>query len=207
VILKEFRPDDHIDIAGAYTNLGNVYRQLGEFEQSLEHHRLALAMYKRVGLPAVHPDMADCIQNLAFVHHDQGEFDVAQTLYQEALTIRRQCQLPTHPDIASNLNDIGYLLCDAERVDEGFGYFEQAYELRIANEGTSRIDLADSFNNMGIVNRHRGNLTSAIDFYTRALAIYEAALPASHDIISNTRKNLQLAQALDLSTKSNDEAI
>jgi len=26
VILKEFRPDDHIDIAGAYTNLGNVYR-------------------------------------------------------------------------------------------------------------------------------------------------------------------------------------
>ncbi|CAF3180100.1 unnamed protein product [Rotaria socialis] len=204
-ILKEFHTADHIGIAGAYNNLGNVYRDLGEFETSLENHRLAHEMYKRVGLPAIHPDMADCIQNLAMAHHNLGEFDVARTLYEEALAIRRQCQLGTHPDIASNLNDIGYLLCDAGQTDEGFTYFEKAYELRIANQGTSRVDLADSFNNMGVVNRHRDNLASAIEFYIRALTIYEAALPPDHEIIANTRNNLELAKGLELSMKSNNQ--
>ncbi|CAF3016710.1 unnamed protein product [Rotaria sp. Silwood2] len=55
---------------------------------------------------------------------------------------------------------------------------------------------------MGIVNHHRGNQASTIDFYTRALTIYEAALPADHDIISKTRNNLQLAQGLALLMES-----
>ncbi|UJR07439.1 hypothetical protein I4U23_011725 [Adineta vaga] len=206
-ILKEVHPADHVDIAGGYNNLGNIFRELGEFERSLESHRLALAMYERVGLPTIHSDIADCIHNLAMVHHDQGEFEIAHTLYLEALDIRQKCQLSTHPDIPSTLNDIGYLLCDAERSDEGFEYFEKAYQLRIDNESTSRIDLADSYNNMGVVHRYRGNLDIAIDFYKRALSIYEAALPSEHDIISKTRDNLQLAEGLALSLNSNNDTI
>jgi Tfp pilus assembly protein PilF len=72
---------------------------------------------------------------MAIVHHDREDFEEARTLYEESLTIRKQCQLPTHPDIASNVNDIGYLLCDQGQIDEGFVYFEQAHDLRKANEG------------------------------------------------------------------------
>ncbi|CAF1617917.1 unnamed protein product [Rotaria magnacalcarata] len=203
--LKQFRPANHIDIAGAYNNLGNIYRELGELERSLENHRLAFEMYKQIGLPAIHPDIADCIHNLAMTHHNLSEFNVAQTLYEDALSIRRQCQLANHPDIATNLNDIGYLLCDAGRRDEGFAYFEQAYELRVANQGTSRIDMADSFNNMGVVNRYRGNLPMAIDFYTRALNIYEAALPADHENVTETRNNIELAKNAEQTTESTDQ--
>jgi len=136
---------------------------------------------------------------MAIVHHDREEFEQARALYEESLTIRKQCHLPTHPDIASNLNDIGYLLCDQGQIDEGFIYFEQAYDLRKANEGGDRMDLADSLNNMGVVNRHRGNLDLAIDFYTRALNIYEATLPVDHELRVKTRGNLDIARALKLS--------
>ena len=183
--------------------MGSVYRELGDLDQSYKNHRLALDMYGQVGLPVAHPDIADCIHNLAHVLHDQENFTGAQKLYEEALAIRRKCQLPTHSDIATNLNDIGYLLCDAEQVNEGFKYFEEAYTLRIGNICTSRIDLADSFNNMGVVNRHRGDLLGAVDFYKQAIAIYEVALPADHPITTKVRNNLQLAQALELSMTSN----
>jgi len=136
---------------------------------------------------------------MAIVHHDREEFEEARALYEESLTIRKQCQLPTHPDIASNINDIGYLLCDQGQMDEGFVYFEQAYDLRKANEGGDRIDLADSLNNMGVVNRHQGNLDLAIDCYTRALNIYEATLPVGHELRIKTQGNLDIALALKLS--------
>ena len=206
-ILRQFHPADHVDIAGALNNVGNVYRELGELDKALENEQLALAMYKQVGLPYFHPDNADCIQNMAFVHHDKEEYEMAQKLYEEALAIRRKCQLPTHPDIASNLNDLGHLLCDVERIDEGFAYFEEAYNLRIENETVSPIDLADSLNNMGVVNRFRGNLTTAIDCYSRALAMYEATLPSDHDLIRRTRSNRQLAQGLALSMESDPDAV
>ncbi len=175
-----------------------MYRDLGDLDQSLEHHRLSLAMYRRTNLPTVHPGIADCLHNMAIVHHDREEFEQARVLYEESLAIRKQCQIPTHPDIASNLNDIGYLLCDQEQTDEGFVYFEQAYNLRKANEGGDRMDLADSLNNMGVVNRHRGNLDLAIDFYTRALNIYKATLPADHELCIRTQGNIDIARALKL---------
>ena len=206
-ILKQFRPADHVDIAGALNNIGNVYRELGELDKALENEQRALAMYKQVGLPSIHPDIADCIQHIAFIHHDREEYEIAQKLYEEALAIRQKCQLPTHPDIASNLNDLGYLLCDAEKIDEGFAYFEKAYNLRIANEAVSPIDLADSLNNMGVVNRHRGNPVTAIDFYSQALSKYEAILPIDHALIRKTRNNLQLAQELALSIESNPSTV
>jgi tetratricopeptide (TPR) repeat protein len=142
---------------------------------------------------------------MAIVCHDQEEYEKARTLYEKALSIRKQCQLPNHPDIASNVNDIGYLLCDQGQIEEGFLYFEQAYEIRKNNEGGDRMDLADSFNNMGVVNRHRGNLDLAIDFYTKALDIYDTILPVGHELRIKTRENLNLAQGLKLSVQSDDD--
>ncbi len=160
-------------------------------------------MYRRTNLPAVHPDIADCLHNMAIVYHDQEEFKRARTLYEEALSMRKQCQLPTHPDIASNINDIGYLLCDQGYIEEGFIYFEQAYDMRKTSEGGNQMDLADSFNNMGVVNRHRGNLDLAIDFFRKSLDIYDAILPAGHEIRIKTRENLNIVRALKFSLQPN----
>ena len=205
-ILEEFRSTDHIDVAGAYNNIGSVYRELGELELAHANHRIALEIYGRVDLPVAHPDVADCIHNLALVLHDREDFNGAKQLYEKALALRRQCQLPTHPDIATNLNDIGYVLCDDGQIEEGFKYFEEAYRLRIANPSASRVDLADSFNNMGIVNRHRGDLSTAIDFYERAIALYEAALPSDHPITGKVRNNLQLAQVASKQSTVSDRS-
>ena len=192
-----------MDIAGAYNNLGRVYRDIGYLEDSLQHHRQALDIYRRNNLPTVHRDIADCIHNMAIVHHDQEEYEQARALYEESLSIRKQCQLPNHPDIASNINDIGYLLCDQEELEEGFIYFEQAYDMRQANEGGNRMDLADSLNNMGVVHRHRGNIDLAIESYTKALDIYKAVLPPDHELLVKTQGNLDIAQALKLSLQEN----
>jgi Tfp pilus assembly protein PilF len=140
---------------------------------------------------------------MAIVYHDQEEFKRARTLYEEALSMRKQCQLPTHPDIASNINDIGYLLCDQGYIEEGFIYFEQAYDMRKTSEGGNQMDLADSFNNMGVVNRHRGNLDLAIDFFRKSLDIYDAILPAGHEIRIKTRENLNIVRALKFSLQPN----
>jgi hypothetical protein len=56
---------------------------------------------------------------------------------------------------------------------------------------------------MGVVNRHRGNLDLAIDFYRKSLDIYDGILPVGHELRVKTRENLNIAQALKLSLQLN----
>jgi tetratricopeptide (TPR) repeat protein len=108
-LLEELHCDDHLDIAGAYNSVGRAYRDIGDLDQSVKYHLLALAMYGRANLPNIHPDIANCMHNMAIVHHDREEFEQARALYEKSLTIRKQCHVSTHPDIASNLTSILFL--------------------------------------------------------------------------------------------------
>ena len=52
--------------AGAHYNLGNIYRDLGDYARSVASYQKAITLK---------PDLADAHQNLAAVYLEQGEFD------------------------------------------------------------------------------------------------------------------------------------
>ena len=73
----------------AYNNLGNVLKELGEFQK-------AVSCYKQV--IQIQPDYADAYSNLGIALQEQGRFEEAIKSYQQAI-----CPQPDYADAYSNL--------------------------------------------------------------------------------------------------------
>ena len=58
--------------------------------------------------------MALSLKNLATLLHDKGDYDVAEPLYQEALTMRRRLLGEAHPDVAASLKGLAMLRKDRD---------------------------------------------------------------------------------------------
>ena len=77
---------EQVSVATTYNNLGQIHRDLGDFEQAKECHQRALSItLKKLG--AEHVDVATIYGNLGLVHRDLGDFQQAKEYHQLALTI------------------------------------------------------------------------------------------------------------------------
>lgn len=79
------RPDIRARMMG---QLGDVYHNLGLFDEAIRLHTEALAR-RRDLLGASHPDVAESLERLADIRYSAREFETARALYEEALAIRR----------------------------------------------------------------------------------------------------------------------
>ncbi len=56
------------------TNIGVVYRNLGQYEKALEHYRQALAIDREIG---DRRDVGDNLTNMGVVYDDLGQYEKA----------------------------------------------------------------------------------------------------------------------------------
>ena len=68
-IRKKVYGDDHADVAGSYNNLGNVYRNLGQYIQAKQCHERALKIRRKI-YGEEHAKVAASYHNLKLVHSD-----------------------------------------------------------------------------------------------------------------------------------------
>jgi len=103
-------------------------------------------------------DVAQTLNNLANLHSARNEYVVAQSEYEETLTIRRELvkkNLRTYlPDVAQTLNNLAILHSDRNEFPEALSAYEESLEIRrklaAANPRAYEIDYA-SMLLMGIV--------------------------------------------------------
>ena len=81
-------PDNHLDIAMSYHNVGYVYGELGEHEQALEYYLKVLAIQEKI-LSKNHPDIATTYDNIGYEYERLGNDKRSPKYYLKALAIRR----------------------------------------------------------------------------------------------------------------------
>jgi len=95
------------------TNLGNVYRMLGDYENASLKYQEALL---------IQPDMAQAMNNLAIVHRRMNNNEEAIVLYKKAIS--------TNPAFIEAHYNLGKSYWDEAQYENAFACFQRVLELK-----------------------------------------------------------------------------
>ena len=88
---------DHIDVAKSYCCIGNVYRELGRYDEALAEYDKCLKIQIEVFDGQDHTDVAISKFNLALLLKDVGQANESKRLFAEAAATFRRALGADHP--------------------------------------------------------------------------------------------------------------
>ncbi len=134
------------NIPAFHFNLGNAYKQVGQFDSAIDAYRRATQL---------DPGFLKAHLNLGLALQAQGKLDAAIESYQYALSIK--------PDYAEVHNNMGNALQEKGKLYEASESYRHALALK--------PDYAKAYNNLGAVLRDQGKLGEAVIHFKKALAL------------------------------------
>lgn len=172
----------------AHSNLGNMYKALGRFEEAASSHRQAIQLK---------PDHALAHYNLGIVLRDLGRSADAVACFRRAIQLK--------PDFTDAHFNLGIALTDLDRLEEAAASYHQALALQPRFLGAHC--------NLGIVLKDMGRYDEAVAAFERLLAL-KPDDAAAHNNLGNLLKDLgrldeaaaHCRQALQLKPDYNEAA-
>ena len=147
-----------------YTNLGNVYRSVGEYEKAREHLEKSLVIKKEIG---DRNGEADCYTNLGNVYRSVGEYEKAREHLEKSLVIKKEIgDRNGEADCYTNLGNVYRSVGEYEKARE---HLEKS--LVIKKEIGDRNGEADCYTNLGNVYRSVGEYEKAREHLEKSLVI------------------------------------
>ncbi len=166
---KEFAHQPAVE-ASLAEKLGDVYRQLGLYQQALPLFERSLMLEAQVSGDDA-PSVAAIAVRLADLLRELQQYDRAEQLAQRSLHIRRARLGPHDLQVADSLNVLGILQQIRGRLPESRDTFAEALRIRRASLPAVHHDTAVSLGNLGNVEKALGNLDAAEALFAEALAM------------------------------------
>ncbi|AMQ55798.1 tetratricopeptide repeat-containing sensor histidine kinase [Algoriphagus sanaruensis] len=153
---------DQSKIAQAYSDLGNAYNQLGEFDLAKNAYRTALQIRTALGDST---GMAGSKSNLASIHQRLYQTDSAMAYYVEALSYYEKVGNDRYVNFIKN--NLGVLHEDLRNYPKALEFYEEVAEYREKNEMIQ--DLAMLYNNMGNIYKNTKSYDRSEEYLKKAL--------------------------------------
>jgi len=169
------------------TTIGLVYRDLGEFKNSEDMLREALAIGRRL-LGQSHPAVAGALDNLGRALHAHGKFGEAEAVHREALALRVKLHGDEHLEVASSLNNLGNALRARGSLTEAEDLHRQALALRRKLLSPEHLAVAASLKSLALTIVRLGKLEESEHLHREALALRKKLLGG---------ENLEVADSMD----------
>ncbi len=174
--------------------IGNTYRDIGLFPQSLPQLERALAIRRQM-LGHDKTDTLDSINDMGMLLMSMGKYDEALPYCREALEGQRQELGDDHPDTLISINNTGTLLLNMGRISEAEPYFREALETRARILGDDHPHTLTSISNLGMLLFSMGKHDEAVSYSRKALIGKRQLLgndhPSTLSSISNMGITLQ----------------
>ncbi|MEM7159557.1 MAG: tetratricopeptide repeat protein [Myxococcota bacterium] len=177
------------EVAATLDGLGNVLHQKGELEPSLEQHREALDIRKRV-LDADHPAIGTSLDSMGRILLALGRHEDALESHLQALEIHERAYGPSHPHVSPTLSNLGQVMDAKGDLDAASEYHGRALSIREQALGPDHPDVAGSVMSLGLALRKQGKLERSRTFHQRALDIWLKVGGAEHPNVAVARINL-----------------
>jgi tetratricopeptide (TPR) repeat protein len=161
------------------TNLGVIYRDLGKYEESMQHYQMA-KRYKGLILKiggemvdyedkeevfrdkeVVYRDYFMTIHNMGIVYQDMGSYSKAQECYQEALDIWEGVPGREQWDYSMTLHNLGGLYLHINDREKAEHYFKKAKEIGSRLHDQKHPTYITSLANLAEFYRYTGNYEKA----------------------------------------------
>ncbi|HYC85608.1 MAG TPA: tetratricopeptide repeat protein, partial [Chryseosolibacter sp.] len=95
-ILLKVRDKNHPDIAYVYNSLGNVYKELNDYESAEQYLRKALAIYQGTS-GGKNLAVANCLGNIARIHRARKDYKKAIECFERVRKIHQEIYHERHP--------------------------------------------------------------------------------------------------------------
>ena len=98
-IYRAIYGEHHYHVATSYKNLGNVYCNLGQYNEAKECYEKALIIRKKT-FGKEHGNVAACYNNLGIVYQALGQYNEVKEYHEKALIINKKIFGEEHCDVA-----------------------------------------------------------------------------------------------------------
>jgi eukaryotic-like serine/threonine-protein kinase len=183
--------------------VGDIYRQLGAYEQAEPLFQLALGLGEETeGRES--QAVANVLVRLADLHRETLRLEEAETEAKRSLQLHRKLFGKKSTQVADSLNVTGILLQMRGKLAESEQVLREAVTVRRAVLSPSDPFLALSLSNLGNVLRDQGNYAAARPCFEEALAIRRKAFGNEHPRVASSLG--QLSQ-IAIAEKKLEEAV
>ncbi|CAF3702173.1 unnamed protein product [Rotaria socialis] len=178
-IRNNYLPPNHYMIAQVYNNLSIVYRLIGDPSKSLKCAELALTRQIQ-SLPENHPHRGAMYNSLGDVYHSQGQYPMALLNFATALSIYKNERIRSALRETVAQSNIGSVMMAQENLDGALKIFLQSLAT-IECEQPRHPRVALCLNNIGFAYRNKGDHSTAITYFNRALKFCQSYLPENNE--------------------------
>jgi tetratricopeptide (TPR) repeat protein len=152
----------NIEMAVAYSFLGQGYRLLGNNIKALDYHHKAIALAEKSNNLSI---LAWTENQLAHIYKDREEYEKAISLYLSATA---------HADKGKNEKikgfaplNLGAVYLSTNNLDSSLMYSQRAYEIGVRQKTTFSLSVV--FINLGSVQSKMGNPSLAVSYFNMAI--------------------------------------
>ena len=169
-IRKKVLGEEHLDYTRTLINIGEVYFNLGDFDNALKYNQQALETIKR-NFGEKHPNYAESLNSLGVIYSNKGDYQTALKYYTQAMEIKKNMQGSQSPGYAESANNVGLAYLHMGNNDTAMKYFNEALEIYENTLGKQHNDYALTLNNIGYSYYKMNNAGKAAIMNDQALAI------------------------------------
>ena len=169
--------DDPQTLGDLYRGLGNAEDSLGRYAEALEHYGKARQYYLQV--PNPHDALATFI-NMSNIRGHQGDWQAKASMLRQAL---RESEQQGFQDVQPGiLNNLGVLYFDQGDYERALEYHRRTAALLEARPNPDPRLLALPYGNLGVVSARLGHDSQALAYYDKA---YDYAVRSNNFAVLN----------------------
>ena len=186
--MLEAHPDDRL-LALYENSVGVVRFGQGRYDESLDHHRKALALREKLygdGSPLV----AASLDNIGLAYDFKGDYEQGAPFHERALAIDVAALGDAHPTVAITLGNFAVSLRNRGQLDRALELAKRALVIKEKLYGPDAAGVAISLNEVGADLYFQGKYPEAIEVFQRAIAIKKKQLGPEHPQVAGTMTNL-----------------
>ncbi len=139
--------------------------------------------------PAVEADLRTTI---GAVYLDFGQYAKAETMFRQALSLRRKALGGQHPETAKSLFHVGDVLRKQDHFAESESLFRQALAIQRKSLGSHHAETTLTLNALAAAISQQGRLKEGEALFRESLSIQQKAFGSQHPEIAKTLDDLAL---------------
>jgi len=175
--------------ASALTNLANIYRVEGRFDEALDCARRAMSVRAELFGPN-HADVARSLEMVGMIRQASGDHEGALEDFRRLLDMRLALLPPAHPDVATARNNLGAALFGLRRLEEAEGFFVEALETQTAALGEDHPALRVTTYNLAELYSESGRFADAARFFLRVHDMTERTCEEGDPAVAESHANV-----------------
>jgi tetratricopeptide (TPR) repeat protein len=164
------------EISQAYSNLGLIFREHGEYRSAKKMYEKSLNISKLLDNKM---DIARDYEDLGVLSTMIGDFDDAEKALKDSLRIRESIN-STY--IGHSYNSLGNLYLDQLKFESAEIMFQKS--LTLAQKIDDKIGIAHAYGNLGIIYSEKSDRSTAIEFFNKSIEAHKL-MGSKKDLATN----------------------